>query len=315
MIGTPYEYGTYLKPGPRGKSVRQAQDKPRGVDCSSLIQYIYSRAGIDLPRSSILQATKGKEVRGTKNLRVGDLIFFETTKGHYWHSVFNGKKIYIGHVVLYLGNGKIIDTSEDRNNGHVAKVKLRELTKLPGYSVTLIKRILGENPPRYKLPAYSQFLDIKDKGWEKRACGIVSLKMVLDFWSKKAGIKYPPVDELIKKYHRGAYINKIGWSHKGLARIARRYGLKGENCDWAHYSTKDALALLETKLAIAPVIASIHKNLNPALPGHLVVITEIKKDKIFYNDPDSKTRNKIKRSASLKQFLKGWKRRVIVIKP
>lgn len=309
MLGTPYEYGAYTKP------LNFSTLKPRGVDCSSLIQYAYSRIGIDLPRSSILQATKGNEVRGIKNLKPGDLIFFETTKGHYWHSAFSGRKIYIGHVALYIGSGEIIDASDERNNGRVAKMKLSELMRYPAYRVILIKRILGTAYPSYNVPAYSQFLDVIDASWKNRACGIVTLKMVIDFWRKLTKKGYLSVDQLIKKHNRSAYINGVGWSHKGLVQVAKRYGLAGENFDWAHYSTKDSLALLETKLDVAPVIASIHRNLNPLLSGHLVVITKIKKGRVFYNDPDAKTRRNIKRNAQLEKFLRGWKKRVIVLYP
>lgn len=315
MIGIPYKYGEYVK--------ARYKTKPEGVDCSSLIQYVFSCIDIDLPRSSILQATKGKEIKKEKDLQVGDLIFFETTKGHYWHSLFssegrsasgeNNKKYYIGHVSLYVGNGEIIDASEDRNGGCVARMKLSELTKKPEYKIKLIKRIIGVAEPQYIIPTYSQYLDVASADWQNRACGIVSLKMVMDFWGKKTKIIYPTIDDLISKYSKSTYISKVGWSHKGLVTIAKHLKLKGENFDWINYSAKDAFVLMETKLALAPVIASIYKNLNHRLPGHLIVITQIKNGKVFYNDPDSKTRNKIKCVASLQKFLEGWKRRIIII--
>lgn len=150
MLGTPYEYGAYAKTKAKGKPPRQVRGKPKGVDCSSLIQYIYSQVGIDLPRSSILQATKGREINGIKNLKPGDLIFFEGTKGHYSHNLFSarggsalggkGKKIYIGHVALYLGGGKAVDAEENR--GNAALVSLQKLMKRPFYKIILIKRVI-----------------------------------------------------------------------------------------------------------------------------------------------------------------------------
>lgn len=309
MIGTPYKYGTYLKPS------KYSSRRPTGVDCSSFIQYAYGRIGIELPRSSILQATKGREIKKTKYLQRGDLIFFETTKGHYWHLAFPRKKTYIGHVVLYAGNGNVLEASEDRNNARIAKVKLQNLRRLPGYRVVLMKRIIGFKPSSHQVPLYSQLLDVKDTNWKKRSCGIIALKMVMDFWSKETHKEYPAADELIKKYHRKAYISNVGWSHNGLVQIAKSLGLKGENLDLARHREKDAIDLLEARLQDGPVIASIHKNLNPRLPGHLVTVTKIANKEIFYNDPISKTRSEIKKIASVEKFSNGWKKRIIIMRP
>ena len=99
----------------------------------------------------------------------------------------------------------------------------------------------------------------------------------------------------------------------GLVNIAKKLGLNGESLDMSKYSVRDALALLEVKLTSSPVIASIHKNLNPTNSGHLVVITEIKDNMVTFYDPDVKVRNEAKITVSLDKFLIGWKKRIIVI--
>ena len=55
LVGKPYKYGAYL--GTDG-------DEPDGFDCSSFTQYVYQKAGIDIPRSSILQAAGGIGIDG-----------------------------------------------------------------------------------------------------------------------------------------------------------------------------------------------------------------------------------------------------------
>jgi len=130
FIGKPYKYGAYL----------EKKNTQKYFDCSSFTKAAYAKIGVELPRSSLLQATKGKEIKSIKNLKPGDLIFFESTKGHYWHKKFKGRKIYIGHVALYAGNNKIIDAQEDR--GNVAKTDLKKLISKKFYNVILIKRIL-----------------------------------------------------------------------------------------------------------------------------------------------------------------------------
>ena len=133
LVGTPYEYGAYAK-------ARTAR-KPSGVDCSSFTQYVFAQIGVDLPRSSILQAAaKGKIIKNVRDLAPGDLIFFEGTKGHYAHKLFRGKRVYIGHVAIYLGNGKIIHAREKL--GHVATQKLSALTRKKFYNISYIKRFI-----------------------------------------------------------------------------------------------------------------------------------------------------------------------------
>ena len=132
LIGTPYEYGAYAKPF--------TKKKPRGVDCSSFIQYVFAAIGIKLPRSSILQATEGREVINIRALQAGDILFFEGTNGHYAHKLFPRRKIYIGHVALYVGGGRIIHARE--SVGQVGVQRLSELTRKKFYNITLIKRII-----------------------------------------------------------------------------------------------------------------------------------------------------------------------------
>lgn len=76
-IGTPYKYG--------GNS-------PRGFDCSGFVGYVYKQKGYNLPRTSAAQYAQLSPV---KSPRAGDLVFFRNGRG-------------IGHVGLYIGNGKMI---------------------------------------------------------------------------------------------------------------------------------------------------------------------------------------------------------------
>lgn len=165
----------------------------------------------------------------------------------------------------------------------------------------------------FKVPAYSQFLDVKDKKWQRRSCGIVVLKMILDFWGSGDKIT---ADNLIKLgLKKNAYISGIGWRHKDLTLLSKNLGFKGKNYDWFKNKPKTAFKKLLPKLKKQPIIASICKNLNFGESGHLVVLAGFKNNHIFFNDPDSKTRKGIRKKASLKKFLNGWKRRVIVIYP
>jgi len=70
-------------------------------DCSSFTKYVYRKNGITIPRTSINQSKYGKYVK-RKDLKKGDLIFFDTSKR---------RKGYVNHVGIYLGNNKFIHAS------------------------------------------------------------------------------------------------------------------------------------------------------------------------------------------------------------
>ena len=78
-IGTPYVYG--------GSS-------PDGFDCSGFVKYVYSKIGVDLPRTSNGQAKIGTYVTA-EQLQPGDIVCF-------------GYGSYIGHVGIYVGDGQFI---------------------------------------------------------------------------------------------------------------------------------------------------------------------------------------------------------------
>jgi SH3-like domain-containing protein len=78
-LGVPYEFG--------------AEYENDGLfDCSSFMQYIFGKHGIDLPRTSKLQSQIGKTV-SFENARKGDMIFFDVVSS----------REGIDHVGLYMG--------------------------------------------------------------------------------------------------------------------------------------------------------------------------------------------------------------------
>ena len=78
-----------------GKPYKYAGDTPAGFDCSGLVRYSYGQAGIKLPRDTKSQRQASVPVP-VRNLRVGDLLFFDQ----------EGKKA--SHVALYIGGGRFV---------------------------------------------------------------------------------------------------------------------------------------------------------------------------------------------------------------
>jgi len=69
------------------------------VDCSSYMELVFRKHGVDLPRTSREQAKEGSYVKKSE-LKVGDLVFFDTND--------NGS---INHVGMYIGGDKFIHAS------------------------------------------------------------------------------------------------------------------------------------------------------------------------------------------------------------
>lgn len=91
-LGTPYVFGA-----------KYGQTKT--FDCSSFTKTVFAKQDIYLPRVSRDQAKRGEYV-SKKNLKVGDLVFFSTPSRE---KKYSGMK-EIGHVGIYVGNGKMIHT-------------------------------------------------------------------------------------------------------------------------------------------------------------------------------------------------------------
>lgn len=131
FIGTPYKYAA------------QPEDIPQFLDCSSFTQELYKKIGIEIPRSTLLQAAQaGQEIQlpitNYQLLLPGDLLFFRGHKGHYDDSLFPRKEIYIGHVAIYTRNNMAIHASSPKG---VLEENLEEIIKEKG-PIVIIKRML-----------------------------------------------------------------------------------------------------------------------------------------------------------------------------
>lgn len=86
-LGIPYKYGGHL---------------PDNVDCSLLIQTVFARNGISLPRTAAQQFRVGMPV-DADDLQVGDRLYF-----------YDRGTARIGHTGMYIGDGKFIHASSNR---------------------------------------------------------------------------------------------------------------------------------------------------------------------------------------------------------
>ncbi|OHA55151.1 MAG: hypothetical protein A2388_02850 [Candidatus Veblenbacteria bacterium RIFOXYB1_FULL_43_13] len=126
QIGKPYKYGA------------KVAIQPKVFDCSSLVQWLYQKGGIKLPRRSLEQAAQGRSVRRRiELLQPGDLLFFTGEYGHYDPKYPQG----IGHVAVYVGDKKAIHAKGVNGNGKVKVVPIIKLWRRP--DLVTIRRIFS----------------------------------------------------------------------------------------------------------------------------------------------------------------------------
>lgn len=121
-----------------------------------------------------------------------------------------------------------------------------------------------------KEPVYISQFDLTDRYWRKRACGIVGLEMVLK--TVYGGKFSKSTKELIEEgLELDGYDikNDIGWYHKALVELAKKYGLESKRLE--HVSPQKVVKFLQDGYY---VLASIKSSSG----GHLLLIYGFKVD-------------------------------------
>lgn len=160
------------------------------------------------------------------------------------------------------------------------------------------------------VPYYSQLTDISSPTWQKIGCGIASLAMLIDYYTPGPVNVDTLLDEGISA---GAYISNVGWSYAGLIGVSRAYGLTGASHDLGGTPVDTAFAQFTKALEKGPVMASVHYTFQPTNPiPHLVIVTGVKGDRLYYNDPALGNAGD---SIPVSQFKNSWKKRYIEFWP
>jgi cell wall-associated NlpC family hydrolase len=80
-----------------GKPYRYGGDGPSSFDCSGLVQYVYRKAGVKLPRTADAQHSHVKRHVKLKDLATGDLVYFYGDGHTGIVSKVKGSKVYMIH--------------------------------------------------------------------------------------------------------------------------------------------------------------------------------------------------------------------------
>lgn len=90
-VGTPYHWG--------------GESPATGFDCSGLVRWAYGHVGVDLPHNSYALYSEGRRVPES-GMHAGDILFFEG----------------LGHVGLYLGNGRMVHAPQTGRNVEIVRL-------------------------------------------------------------------------------------------------------------------------------------------------------------------------------------------------
>jgi Peptidase_C39 like family len=172
------------------------------------------------------------------------------------------------------------------------------------------------------VPYYSQFVDVQDSFWVLRACGAVSLKMVIEFHlsvdsiSKEDGKKVPDILSLCNEAkEKGGYDMSNGWVHDYLVSKAREFGLQS----FRKEGLTDLADIITSLDAGNPVIVSIEKRVLEQTRFHMIVIVGYEQNTekgscFYYHEPESTDKEKGQyRICSFETFMEYWRGKALFI--
>jgi len=112
------------------------------VDCSGLVNLVYRTIGIDLPRNARDQFLKANKIK-IEDLKIGDLIFSTGIKSK-----------VINHVMIYSGNGNIIESTQD-------SYSVREISLKEKFGIDFSKMRNGISTPDGRKIYFGRFISEK----------------------------------------------------------------------------------------------------------------------------------------------------------
>jgi len=96
-------------------------------DCSSLVQGAYDSIGVSIPRTATQQYRTLKTSVKVKEIKRGDLVYYLTDKR---------RKLPVTHVVMYIGNGKVVEAKSRKKGIIISKFTTKRLVG--------IRRVIGD---------------------------------------------------------------------------------------------------------------------------------------------------------------------------
>jgi cell wall-associated NlpC family hydrolase len=95
-----------------GTAYRNGGTTPAGFDCSGLVQYLYTYAGVALPRTAEAQFDVGESI-DERSIVAGDLVFFR----------IDGRRV--SHVGIAVGEGAFVHAPNARSTVRLDRLDSR----------------------------------------------------------------------------------------------------------------------------------------------------------------------------------------------
>jgi uncharacterized protein YvpB len=171
------------------------------------------------------------------------------------------------------------------------------------------------------VPFYAQH-EIIENGKGSVSCGIVCIKMVLDF----AGKDKTEIHDLIEEAEIVGNKESAGWSHETLVRVLRNHGVLAFRQEFKSHTvsledkkgfenieeTKNFIELGIQKIKNSidlgfPVLVSVKPGFGENGGDHLILIVGYGDDSFFANDPQRKGHEKDPMRVSVEKFKEFWK--------
>jgi uncharacterized protein YvpB len=172
------------------------------------------------------------------------------------------------------------------------------------------------------VPFLSQKDNVLKKEYTHNSCGIVCVKMVLDY-AKKGN---RDLDELIQEGYVVGGTENAGWSHETLVRVLRNHGVlafrqefKSHNVDLISKQGLvnenqekgfRELGIQKIKNSIDlgyPVLISVKPGFGENGSDHLILVVGYSDDLFFVNDPQRKGQEKDPIGVSIEKISEYWK--------
>ena len=174
----------------------------------------------------------------------------------------------------------------------------------------------------FRVPPFISQYSALSSEWAHRGCGLVALKIVLDFWHNQDTKNLTlPIEVLLERaLALSAYREGIGWTHAGLTSLARALGYEAFNRDLPSehpaVSIDGALSILQSDLLYGPVLVSIWKNFDPIQKGgHIVIVNKVEGEVFSVIDPEMKDEVGGRYDKDRFSFAQGFKMRSICVFP
>lgn len=172
------------------------------------------------------------------------------------------------------------------------------------------------------VPFLSQKDNVLKKEYTHNSCGIVCVKMILDY-ARKGNRN---LDELIREGYIVGGTETAGWNHETLVRVLRNNGVlayrqefKSHEIDLEKKQGKEnieqtrkfrELGIQKIKNSIDlgfPVLISVKPGFGDNQGDHIILIVGYNDDSFFVNDPQRKGQEKDPIGVSIEKIKEFWK--------